>query len=99
MAASEIAGTLPLMKVSDYLTAIAEVVLAEVLELALRDVQMRHGSLPGIAEELPFIIVVVAYRILSASSCWIVIPMQTMNEYTSTCSHAIRLHNMVMVLL
>lgn len=43
VAASEIAGTLPLMKVSDYLTWLAEAVLKEVLMLAWRYMVARHG--------------------------------------------------------
>lgn len=43
VAASEIAGTLPLMKVSDYLTWLAEAILVEVLELAWRQLVQRHG--------------------------------------------------------
>ncbi len=60
VAASEIGGTLPLMKVSDYLTWIAEAILQQVLQLAWRDMVSRHG-LPrrhdGSACELDFIIV------------------------------------------
>ena len=41
--ASEIAGSLPLMKVSDYLTWIAEAILQQVLELAWSDMVRRHG--------------------------------------------------------
>ena len=44
VAASEIAGTLPLMKVSDYLTWLAEAILAEVLALAWRHTVARHGQ-------------------------------------------------------
>jgi glutamate-ammonia-ligase adenylyltransferase len=43
VAASEIAGTLPLMKVSDYLTWMAEAILDQVLELAWRQMVQRHG--------------------------------------------------------
>ncbi|WP_022961423.1 bifunctional [glutamate--ammonia ligase]-adenylyl-L-tyrosine phosphorylase/[glutamate--ammonia-ligase] adenylyltransferase [Halopseudomonas pelagia] len=43
VAASEIAGTLPLMKVSDYLTWIAEAILQQVLLLAWREMTQRHG--------------------------------------------------------
>ncbi|BAP78062.1 MULTISPECIES: bifunctional [glutamate--ammonia ligase]-adenylyl-L-tyrosine phosphorylase/[glutamate--ammonia-ligase] adenylyltransferase [Stutzerimonas] len=46
VAASEIAGTLPLMKVSDYLTWLAEAILEEVLALAWRHTVARHGQ-PG----------------------------------------------------
>lgn len=44
VAASEIAGTLPLMKVSDYLTWLAEAILNEVLTLAWRHMVARHGQ-------------------------------------------------------
>lgn len=44
VAASEIAGTLPLMKVSDYLTWLAEAILEEVLALAWRHGVARHGQ-------------------------------------------------------
>ncbi|WP_312270535.1 bifunctional [glutamate--ammonia ligase]-adenylyl-L-tyrosine phosphorylase/[glutamate--ammonia-ligase] adenylyltransferase [Pseudomonas sp.] len=43
VAASEIAGTLALMKVSDYLTWMAEAILDQVLELAWRQMVQRHG--------------------------------------------------------
>ncbi|TWI54195.1 glutamate-ammonia-ligase adenylyltransferase [Pseudomonas duriflava] len=43
VAASEIAGTLPLMKVSDYLTWLAEAILEQVLALAWRQMVQRHG--------------------------------------------------------
>jgi [glutamine synthetase] adenylyltransferase / [glutamine synthetase]-adenylyl-L-tyrosine phosphorylase len=46
VAASEINGTLPLMKVSDYLTFIAEVILEHVLSLAWEYMVERHGK-PG----------------------------------------------------
>ncbi|MDH1264147.1 bifunctional [glutamate--ammonia ligase]-adenylyl-L-tyrosine phosphorylase/[glutamate--ammonia-ligase] adenylyltransferase [Pseudomonas sp. GD03944] len=44
VAASEIAGTLPLMKVSDYLTWLAEAILDQVLALAWRHTVARHGT-------------------------------------------------------
>ncbi|TBW06880.1 bifunctional [glutamate--ammonia ligase]-adenylyl-L-tyrosine phosphorylase/[glutamate--ammonia-ligase] adenylyltransferase [Azotobacter chroococcum subsp. isscasi] len=44
VAASEIAGTLPLMKVSDYLTWLAEAILDQVLTLAWRQMVARHGN-------------------------------------------------------
>ncbi|WP_213875575.1 bifunctional [glutamate--ammonia ligase]-adenylyl-L-tyrosine phosphorylase/[glutamate--ammonia-ligase] adenylyltransferase [Pseudomonas sp. dw_358] len=44
VAASEIAGNLPLMKVSDYLTWLAEAILEQVLALAWRQTVARHGS-------------------------------------------------------
>lgn len=43
VAASEIAGTLPLMKVSDYLTWLAEAILEQVLALAWQHTVQRHG--------------------------------------------------------
>jgi len=43
-AASEVTDSLPLMKVSDYLTAIAEVVLAAVLDIAWQNLLDKHGS-------------------------------------------------------
>ena len=43
VAASEVSGTLPLMKVSDYLTYIAEVVLEHALQLAWQYMVARHG--------------------------------------------------------
>tara|TARA_R110001599_G_scaffold12117_11_gene56936 strand:- start:3610 stop:6534 length:2925 start_codon:yes stop_codon:yes gene_type:complete len=44
VAASEATDSLPLMKVSDYLTAIAEVVLAAVLDIAWQNLVDKHGS-------------------------------------------------------
>ena len=44
VAASEIAGTLPLMKVSDYLTWLAEAILEQVLALAWRQTVAKHGN-------------------------------------------------------
>lgn len=58
--ASEIGGGLPLMKVSDYLTWIAEAILQQVLELAWADMVRRHGvprRHDGSPCELDFIIV------------------------------------------
>ncbi|RBW48114.1 bifunctional [glutamate--ammonia ligase]-adenylyl-L-tyrosine phosphorylase/[glutamate--ammonia-ligase] adenylyltransferase [Marinobacter sp. F3R11] len=46
VAASELKGTLPLMKVSDYLTWIAEVVLDHVVDVAFANLVARHG-MPG----------------------------------------------------
>ncbi len=43
VAASEVTGVLPLMKVSDYLTYIAETILEHVLELAWQYMISRHG--------------------------------------------------------
>ncbi|MBM7061173.1 bifunctional [glutamate--ammonia ligase]-adenylyl-L-tyrosine phosphorylase/[glutamate--ammonia-ligase] adenylyltransferase [Pseudomonas sp. UL073] len=44
VAASEIAGTLPLMKVSDYLTWLAEAILDQVLALAWRQTVSKYGT-------------------------------------------------------
>ena len=44
VAASEITGTLPVMKVSDYLTWVAETILQEVLALAWRQMLERYGT-------------------------------------------------------
>ncbi|MCQ9424787.1 bifunctional [glutamate--ammonia ligase]-adenylyl-L-tyrosine phosphorylase/[glutamate--ammonia-ligase] adenylyltransferase [Pseudomonas sp. LJDD11] len=44
VAASEISGSLPLMKVSDYLTWLAEAILQQVLALAWRHTVARHGT-------------------------------------------------------
>lgn len=43
VAASDVTGTLPLMKVSDYLTWLGEAVLEETLHLAWRGLVARHG--------------------------------------------------------
>ncbi|HJO35231.1 MAG TPA: bifunctional [glutamate--ammonia ligase]-adenylyl-L-tyrosine phosphorylase/[glutamate--ammonia-ligase] adenylyltransferase [Gammaproteobacteria bacterium] len=44
IAAADVAGALPLMRVSDRLTALAEVVLAQVLTRAWQDLAARHGT-------------------------------------------------------
>ncbi|WP_369603019.1 bifunctional [glutamate--ammonia ligase]-adenylyl-L-tyrosine phosphorylase/[glutamate--ammonia-ligase] adenylyltransferase [Hahella sp. SMD15-11] len=43
VAVSEIRGTLPVMKVSDYLTWLAEVILQAVFDVAWQDMVRRHG--------------------------------------------------------
>ena len=43
-AASEVTGALPLMKVSDYLSFLAEAILGHVLALAWHDLVARHGA-------------------------------------------------------
>lgn len=58
--ASEIAGTLPLMKVSDYLTWLAEAILQQVMQLAWRQMVARYGSprrSDGSTCDLDFVIV------------------------------------------
>ena len=44
VAASEVTGRLPLMKVSDKLTFLAEVIVEEALHLAWRDLTSKHGE-------------------------------------------------------
>lgn len=46
VAAAEITGALPLMKVSDHLSWIAEAVIDSAVRLSGDDMQVRHGSLP-----------------------------------------------------
>ena len=50
VAVSELAGSLKLMKVSDYLTWIAEVVLEEVMQLAWQQLKERHGLPSGLVD-------------------------------------------------
>jgi [glutamine synthetase] adenylyltransferase / [glutamine synthetase]-adenylyl-L-tyrosine phosphorylase len=61
VAASEVAGALPLMKVSDYLTYIAETLLEHVLDLAWHYMVARHGYPKredgSLVEQAEFIIV------------------------------------------
>jgi glutamate-ammonia-ligase adenylyltransferase len=47
VAASEISGNLPLMKVSDYLTWLAEAILQQVMALAWRHTVAKHGTPMG----------------------------------------------------
>jgi len=49
IAAADIVGVLPLMRVSDHLTQLAEVVLATVVELAREQTKVRHGQPRGAA--------------------------------------------------
>ncbi len=61
VAASEVTDSLPLMKVSDYLTDLAEVILAHVLLLAWENMVARHGyprDREGKRETSPRLIVV-----------------------------------------
>jgi glutamate-ammonia-ligase adenylyltransferase len=51
-AASEVSGALPLMKVSDYLSWMAEAILQHVLALAWHDLVARHGT-PQRADGVP----------------------------------------------
>ncbi|GAB1258487.1 bifunctional [glutamate--ammonia ligase]-adenylyl-L-tyrosine phosphorylase/[glutamate--ammonia-ligase] adenylyltransferase [Aurantivibrio plasticivorans] len=70
VAACEVVGVLPLMKVSDYLSNLAEVVLRHVLELAWQQMVSRYGqpskavselSRPGSQEVDPKDFVILAY--------------------------------------
>ncbi|WP_097458908.1 bifunctional [glutamate--ammonia ligase]-adenylyl-L-tyrosine phosphorylase/[glutamate--ammonia-ligase] adenylyltransferase [Mangrovitalea sediminis] len=61
VAASEIRGTLPLMKVSDYLTWIAEVVLAQVVMLAWHNLVEKHGRPGGIDSDPETAFAVIGY--------------------------------------
>lgn len=56
VAACEVTGKLPLMKVSDYLTELAEVILTYALNLAWEEMSRKHG-LPG-GQTVPNFIVV-----------------------------------------
>lgn len=61
VAASEVTGALPLMKVSDYLTDLAEVILEHVLELAWEQLIPRHGrpsNAQGEPEQHPNFVIV-----------------------------------------
>ncbi len=60
VAAADIAGTIPVMVVSDYLTEIAEIVLRQTLDLAWRDLEVRHGQ-PRLPEELERGFLVIGY--------------------------------------
>ncbi|MEJ2693727.1 MAG: bifunctional [glutamate--ammonia ligase]-adenylyl-L-tyrosine phosphorylase/[glutamate--ammonia-ligase] adenylyltransferase, partial [Candidatus Thiodiazotropha sp.] len=58
VAAADITGRIPLMVVSDYLTWIAESVVDQVIHLAFRELERRHGRPPGLApEEIGFAVV------------------------------------------
>jgi glutamate-ammonia-ligase adenylyltransferase len=61
VAASEVNGTLPLMKVSDYLTWIAETILEHVLKLAWRHLVAKHGAPQGMDETSARNFVIVGY--------------------------------------
>ncbi|WP_156812102.1 bifunctional [glutamate--ammonia ligase]-adenylyl-L-tyrosine phosphorylase/[glutamate--ammonia-ligase] adenylyltransferase [Idiomarina xiamenensis] len=47
IAAADISGAVPLMKVSDHLSALAEAVIALVVQLAWQQLQQKHGVPPG----------------------------------------------------
>ena len=58
VAACEIVGALPLMKVSDYLTWLAEVILDYVLGMAWQQMTLRHGNPCSSTEDAPNFLVV-----------------------------------------
>jgi [glutamine synthetase] adenylyltransferase / [glutamine synthetase]-adenylyl-L-tyrosine phosphorylase len=59
VAAADVTGALPLMRVSDYLTEIAETILSEVLILAWDILDKRHGSPSGVttADNMAFAVI------------------------------------------
>ncbi len=58
IAACEVSGVVPLMKVSDYLTWVAECILDYTLVLAWQNLVDRHGQPGGVAAgEVPFLII------------------------------------------
>ncbi len=60
VAAAELAGTMPLMKVSDYLSWLAETVLEHVLELAWQQLTSRYGlpfNSKGLSGTLDFVVI------------------------------------------
>ncbi|HEY9036996.1 MAG TPA: bifunctional [glutamate--ammonia ligase]-adenylyl-L-tyrosine phosphorylase/[glutamate--ammonia-ligase] adenylyltransferase, partial [Pseudomonadales bacterium] len=58
IAACEVTGTLPLMKVSDQLTWLAEALLCYALELAWADMEQRHGTPGGTGDDpRPFVVI------------------------------------------
>ena len=58
VAACEITERLPLMRVSDYLTELAEVILDCVLQLAWREMTSRHGYPDGEVREMPKFVII-----------------------------------------
>ncbi len=60
IAAADISGALPLMKVSDHLTWLAEVIMAQVVELAWQQMLQRYGK-PANASEQDKGLAVIAY--------------------------------------
>ncbi len=61
VAAADIAGAVPLMKVSDHLSEIAQVLIRRCLSLAQRDMEMRHGPPARGPDGRPPAFIVVAY--------------------------------------
>ncbi|MDJ0810078.1 MAG: bifunctional [glutamate--ammonia ligase]-adenylyl-L-tyrosine phosphorylase/[glutamate--ammonia-ligase] adenylyltransferase [Desulfobacterales bacterium] len=54
VAAADVTGVLPLMRVSDHLTDLAEVILREVVGLAWNHLVARHGRPAGQSDDSPF---------------------------------------------
>ncbi len=61
VAAAEVSGALPLMKVSDYLTFIAEAILQYVLQLAWQQLLLKHGQPQDCVEPGKPNFIIVAY--------------------------------------
>ncbi|CAL1239534.1 bifunctional [glutamate--ammonia ligase]-adenylyl-L-tyrosine phosphorylase/[glutamate--ammonia-ligase] adenylyltransferase [Candidatus Methylocalor cossyra] len=61
VAAADLAGAIPVMVVSDHLTAIAELLIAESLRLAWRQTAARHGVPPAASPDRPDGFAVIAY--------------------------------------
>lgn len=58
IAAADISGALPLMKVSDHLSYLAEAIIAAVVHLAWQQLTARHGCPPGCsAEKMGFAVI------------------------------------------
>ncbi|QGX40236.1 bifunctional [glutamate--ammonia ligase]-adenylyl-L-tyrosine phosphorylase/[glutamate--ammonia-ligase] adenylyltransferase [Permianibacter aggregans] len=57
VAAANLAGALDIVQVSRQLTALAEAILSEVLELAWQQLAHKHGQPPLLHEEKPFLII------------------------------------------
>lgn len=49
IAAADISGILPIMKVSDHLTALAEAIMAEVIQIAWQQLEVKHGKPKSLA--------------------------------------------------
>ncbi|BCX89550.1 [glutamine synthetase] adenylyltransferase/[glutamine synthetase]-adenylyl-L-tyrosine phosphorylase [Methylomarinovum tepidoasis] len=61
VAAADLSGAIPTNVVSDYLTEIAEVILAKTLELAWRHVSAKHGPPPGATGDVPKDFAIIGY--------------------------------------
>ena len=61
ISASDIVGRLPLMRVSDFLTELAEAILAEVVAIAWREQERKYGVPPYVEEHGGYGLIAVAY--------------------------------------